>query len=94
MGVNSKSCKEDSGCSVRTGLSIFNTRSPSYQPSFSIAMAKDKSEKKEKKSKEVKETVTESIVAGADVDMEDVAVAKVSLHTNSGGVVSNEIWVI
>jgi hypothetical protein len=38
----------------------------------------EKKEKKEKKSKEVVETVTESIEVGADVDMEDVTVAKVS----------------
>lgn len=36
-----------------------------------------KSDKKEKKSKEVTEKVTESIEVGADVDMEDVTVAKV-----------------
>lgn len=40
-----------------------------------------KSDKKEKKSKEVTEKVTESIEVGADVDMEDVAVAKVRGYT-------------
>ena len=37
-----------------------------------------KEKKKEKKSKTVTEQVTESIVTGEDVDMEDVTVAKVS----------------
>lgn len=41
-------------------------------------MPKDKSEKKEKKSKTVTEKVSESIVTGGDVEMEDVTVAKVS----------------
>jgi hypothetical protein len=38
-----------------------------------------KAEKKEKKSKEVVEAVTESIVVGTDVEMEDVSVARVSV---------------
>ena len=40
-------------------------------------MAKEKSEKKEKKSKTVSENVTESLVTGEDVEMDDVSVAKV-----------------
>ena len=40
-------------------------------------MPKEKSEKKSKKSKEVTETVEESTVAGRDVEMADVEVAKV-----------------
>lgn len=41
-------------------------------------MVKDKSEKKDKKKKEAKE-VTEEVEPGTDVDMEDAAIAKVSL---------------
>ena len=42
-------------------------------------MAKHSSEKKEKKSKEVTEKVAEEVVTGADVEMEDVEVAKVCI---------------
>ena len=44
-------------------------------------MPKDTSGKKSKKSKEVTETVEESIVTGADVEM-DVEVAKVCMSAN------------
>ena len=40
-------------------------------------MGKNSSEKKEKKSKEVTESATEEVVTGQDVEMDDVAVAKV-----------------
>lgn len=43
-------------------------------------MAKEKSEKKEKKSKEVSEKITEHIVTGKDVEMDDVTVVKVCMH--------------
>lgn len=65
---------------IRKCLPASNPPPPNLYLSVGLAaMARDKSEKKEKRSKEVTETVTESIVAGADVDMEDVEMAKVSL---------------
>ena len=47
-------------------------------------MPKDTSGKKSKKSKEVTETAEESIVTGADVEM-DVEVAKVCMRVSAGG---------
>lgn len=51
------------------------------RPIYISTIKMAKSDKKEKKSKEVTEKVTESIEVGADVDMEDVTVAKVRGYT-------------